>query len=530
MEQSKFFSSVIIFLIFTIIAYILTVAGLSSVFSANVFNFSAFVQFSGYLGTILFTISGVPNFPFFISFYRSIFIIFLISSIIFLIYFVYTRNSNWSIVSFIFVIMIILMAALTPIFVELFDSLFMTWVVSPGLADLIRLIASFAFIGLTAVFLLLFIYSIFKKKMISILYFFLIIISTVFWNTFSQSYFPDFIFIIMDLSNLSLSIRLKPYIYHIILNLLYFSSLIPEEVQNIIGLLIYEYYYTPISTYLISPEFLSTFFALLFLEISLQTSYFQEIYFPTQERSKRLQEQIDKLERRIEKIKESKIEEEPTVEVHSISVRRFFSSEAFDYLREMMEKRKKLKKEQYKIKKRVKEELLDDDDAQHLQLYIEERFDQNIKAKKSLAAAAIFPNISKVLGSAVVSIIYRLITFIILTIILFNATGIFQAIGSPNIRISVELLSPTIISLVLFPMVLTFPVIGSIIKIRRFPSEEPKKSGIYDIGFGIMGISIGLIFTIIGAATLVPEFYWLSIPFWIFGGIELIYGIIQFLK
>ncbi len=531
MEQNKFFSSVIMLLILTIITYIFAVAGLSSVFSANVFNFSAFIQFCGYLGTMLFTMAGVPNFPFFTSFYRSIFIIFLISSIIFLIYFVYTRNSNWSIVSFIFIVMIILMAAITPIFVELFDNFFMTWVVTPDLANLIGLFVSIAFIGLLVVFSAFLIHSIIKKKMTAVLYFFLIIISSVFINTFIQPYFPDFLFIIMDLSNLSLSIRLRPYIYHTILNLLYFSSLIPEDLQNVIGLLIYAYYYTPISTYLISPEFLSTFFALIFLEISLQTSYFQEIYFPTRERSKRLQMQIDKLETRIEKIKEAKIEEkEPTVEIHSISVRRFFSSEAFDYLREMMEKRKKLEKEQYKLRKKRSDELLDDDDAQHLQLYIEERFEQNLKAKQSLAAVAVSPNISKVLGSTVVSMIYRLITFIFLTIILFNATGIFQTIGSPNISLSVEILTPTVIALVLFPVVLTFPVIGSIIKIRRFPSEDPRKSGFYDIGFGIMGITIGLIFTIIGATTLVPEFYWLSVPFWIFGGIELIYGLIQYFR
>ncbi|MFX0141513.1 MAG: hypothetical protein ACFFDN_48190 [Candidatus Hodarchaeota archaeon] len=420
------------------------------------------------------------------------------------------------------------MAALTPIFVDLFQNFLMNWVVSASTYDLIGLIVSIAFIGLIIVFSGFFIYSVIKKKMTSILYFFLIIISTVFLNTFSQTYFPDFLIIIMDLSDLSLSIRLRPFIYQTILNLLFFSDLIPEEVQNIIGLLIYAYYLTPISTYLISPELLSTFFILIFLEISLQTSYFQEVYFPTRERNTRLQEQFAKLERRLDKIKESKIEEEePTVEIHSISVRRFFSSEAFDYLREMMEKRKKLEKEKYKMKKKEKEELLNDDDVQHLQLYIEERFDQNKTARRSLSAAAISPNISKVLESTVVSIIYRLITLIILTVILFNATSIFQAIGSPNIRMSVEILSPTIISLVLFPLVLLFPVIGSIIKIRRFPREEPKKSGIYDIGLGIMGISIGLIFTILGAVTLVLEFYWICVPFWIFGGIELIYGIIQ---
>jgi len=65
------------------------------------------------------------------------------------------------------------------------------------------------------------------------------------------------------------------------------------------------------------------------------------------------------------------------------------------------------------------------------------------------------------------------------------------------------------------------------IKIRRFPREKPKKSGIYDIGFGIIGISLGLFLTILAVLTLVPEIYWISFPLLIFGGIELIYGIIQ---
>lgn len=558
MEQGKFFSSAITLLILTIIAYIFTIGALFSVFAGNIFIFSSLIQFCGYLGTLLlqaignffilvinglsfiFTRNwnifpliamGVPNFNLFTSFYRSIFIIFLISSICFLIYFVISRNSNWSIVSFIFIVMIILMGALTPIFVQLFDSFFMNWFTgilsSRNIYDIIGLSISIIFIGLIILFSISLVDSIRKKKMVSVLYFFVILISAVFLNTFARSYFPDFLFITIELSNISLSIQLKPYIYQILLSAFYLSSLIPADIQYLIGLLIYVYYFTPISTYLVSPEFLSAFFALLFLELSFQTTYFQEVYFPTKQRGSRLQKQINSLEKRIEKIKKTKTgeEKEEKEEIHSISVQRFFSSEAFDYLREMMEKRKKLEKPQLRIKE--KEELFNDEEAQHLQLYIEERFKQNLQAKRSLAAEAVSPNISKVLESTVLNIIYRLITLLFLTFVLFNAANIFYTIGAPNIRQSVELLSPTIIALILFPIVLIFPVIGSIIKIRRLPKEQPRKSGIVDLGFGILGLTIGIIFIIIGAITFISEFYWISVLFWIFGGFELIFGIIQ---
>ncbi|MHA1298807.1 MAG: hypothetical protein ACTSO9_05125 [Candidatus Helarchaeota archaeon] len=564
MEQGKYFGSLISLLILTIITFIITVIGLSSVFAGNVFIFDLFVQFCGYLGTLLvqvignffiliidslsfiftrdfsavpFIVMGVPNFNFFTSFYRSAFILFLISSICFLIYFILTRNSNWSIVSFICIVMIILMAALTPIFVDLFDTFFMNLamekVFGGMIYTIIQLSVSIFFIVFLSIISIIFIYMVVKKRMGAILYLFLILISVVFLNTFSQNFYPDYLFISMELSNLSLSIQLKPHIYQTLLSAFYISNLLSIDLQNFISLLVYAYYLTPISSYLISPEFFSSFFALLFLEMSIQTSYFQEVYFPTRERGSRLQREIDELEKRIEKLKESKAseEKEKVTEggIHSISVRRFFSSEAFDYLREMMEKRQKIKKPKLKSKEK-EEEYLKDDDAQHLLLYIEEKFLQDSNARRTLAAEAISPNMSKVLDSTVISMIYRLITFLFLIIILFNATTIFQTIGSPIIRMSIEILTPTVMALILFPMILAFPVIGSIIKIRRFPKEEPKKSGIFDIGFGLMALAIALIFVIIGGITFLPEFIWISIPFWIFGAIELIYGLIQMIR
>ncbi|MHA1380558.1 MAG: hypothetical protein ACTSRG_19500 [Candidatus Helarchaeota archaeon] len=557
MEQEKFFGSITALLIFTIIAFISAIVGLSSVFSANVFIFEAFIQFCGYLGTLLvqvignffiliinclsfiftrnffainFIIMGVPNFNLFTTFYRSVFMLFLIASIGFLIYFLITRNSDWSVVSFICFVMIILMAALTPVFVEFFDGFFMNLtfekVFGGNIYQIIQLSASIFFIVFLSVVSCIFLYMVKEKRMSAFLYLFLIILSAVFLNTFTQNFYPDFFYTSIELSNISLSIQLKPHIYQTILNAFYLASLLPVELQELIGLLIYSYYFTPISSYLFGPEFISTFFVLLFLELSLQTSYFQEVYFPTRERGTRLQKQIDELEARVEKLKEPKAGEEEMGVPQSISVRRFFSSEAFDYLREMMEKRKKLEKPQIK---KEEEELLDDDDVQHLQMYIEERFTKNSKARRSLAAEAISPNMSKVLESTFASIIYRLILLIFLTFILFNATNIFQSISSPSIGMSIEVLAPPVIALLLFPIVLIFPVIGSIIKIRRFPKEEPRKSGVFDLGFGIVGIISALLFYIAGTATALPQFIYISIPFWIFGGIELVYGAMQML-
>ena len=90
------------------------------------------------------------------------------------------------------------------------------------------------------------------------------------------------------------------------------------------------------------------------------------------------------------KERESNEEEEEEEQTKSITIRKFFSSEAFDYMREMVEKRKEAERKvearekAAKSKKKKKldlameeEEILDLNRVQQLFAYVEQRYHQD---------------------------------------------------------------------------------------------------------------------------------------------------------
>jgi len=207
-----------------------------------------------------------------------------------------------------------------------------------------------------------------------------------------------------------------------------------------------------------------------------------EVLLPSSEREKRLKQQMDELERlarlKQEELEEQKKEMQEEGETQSISIRRFFSSAAFDYMREIIDKRKDIEKKQEKKKKLKKnngeeeeeeEEILELDKVNQLFAYIESRYAQDKNARESLTAKAAAPEMKNLLISAGRGTLIRITMLILLGLLIMSTSQILILIGQPDIQNSIELQSREIIMILLLPLCFLFPSIGSIIKIRKRP-------------------------------------------------------------
>ncbi|MHA1786315.1 MAG: hypothetical protein ACTSVY_16640 [Candidatus Helarchaeota archaeon] len=396
---------------------------------------------------------GVPADTFFNAFYFGLFQICIVGSILACIYFIFNCNSRWAFISFILLQLPMILAILTPSLGEIFSYIpAWEWL---EIISYILIIPMIVCLGYTIKYLT-------KKSSKWIVTLFLFIIFLVFFNSFKEG---------TNFAAIGASLMAETHLIN------------PFVIQSLLG--------NPLA-FFSSPILWIAFLNILFLETSFQTAYMYEVLLPTSEREKRIKLQMEELERlarlKQEELEKEKKELQEESEVQSISIRRFFSSAAFDYMREMIEKRKDIEKKEEKKKKEKKkkeseqekeeeEEILELDKVNQLFMYIETRYAQDKQAKESLTAKAASPEMKNLLFAAVKGTIIRSILLIFLTLIIVNTAPILIAISQPDIQYSFEILTREIIIIILLPICLLFPSIGSIIKILKRPKiyRERKK-------------------------------------------------------
>ncbi|NHI93232.1 MAG: hypothetical protein EAX96_12100 [Candidatus Lokiarchaeota archaeon] len=385
---------------------------------------------------------GVSADVFFRAFYFGLFQICIVGSVIAFIYFIFNCNSRWAFISFLLLQTTMVLAILTPSIGEIFSYI-------P--AGEWTIIFSYILIIPIIVCLIYTVKYLVKRSSKWVVMIFLFMVFLVFFNSFKGG---------TNFSAIGASLMAE-------------TGLINSWAeQSLIG--------NPL-LFFVGPIVWIALLNMLFLETSFQTAHMYDVLLPSSEREKRLKLQMEELER-LAKIKQEKLEQEKKEmleegETQSISIRRFFSSAAFDYMREMIEKRKDIEKKQEKKKKEKKteeeigeeEEILELDKVNQLFSYIETRYAQDKNAKESLTAKAAAPEMKNLLLSALRGTVIRLTMFILLGLLVISTTNILILIGQPDILNSIELLTREIIIILLLPICLLFPTIGSIIKILKRP-------------------------------------------------------------
>jgi len=423
---------------------------------------------------------GVPPDDFFVAFYFSLFPLFVLGATLSMAYFLINCDTKWAFYSFIFMILPMFIAIFTPTIGTLIT--YITFYESvPFLnifSSVFNLLFSLPFALVAFIYLFKLRTAISKRKLKWIQYIFIIIIAMVFFNSFLKG--GNLNAIGSDLES--------------------FTQLVNPLVNNKTL-----FYGNPLFTFFFNPVFMAVFFSLIYLEVACQTSYIYEVFLPSAYRGQRLEEQMKQLER-LAKLKEEKkklleeseeeIQEEGMMQTQSVTIRKFFSSEAFDYMREMIEKRKEsekvsdirkksITKREQKIlsllKEEEEEEILDVSKVQQLNSYVEERYRQDKNARATLTASAALPSKKKLLITAGKNALYRIVTLVLLTFLIMNVSNIFQflfLIPPPDIIYSIEFQTAEMITILLLPIALAFPTIGSIIKLQRRPKiyRRPKQA------------------------------------------------------
>ncbi len=219
--------------------------------------------------------------------------------------------------------------------------------------------------------------------------------------------------------------------------------------------------------FLTNPIFLAAFFTFLFLEITYLTAYNYEVSKPALEREHILEEQLQTLQRlgqqSIEPLKKK-------AELHSISIRRFFSSEAFDFMREIIEKGV--------YDKEMQARMASLRDYQHLQTYLEDLYVNDPEARMTLTAKGSLPSASRLAKASLIGTGWRVITVLFLVIICFSPLVFFNILSFiiPSLVTSyLEISTIAAVIVLTIPLVLLFPTIGTIIKLRRMPEIEEEE-------------------------------------------------------
>ncbi len=397
---------------------------------------------------------GVSPDLFFNAFYFGLFQICIVGSILSFAYFVFNCESRYAFLSFTLLILSMILAIITPMLGQMLSLIpagsYLEWI-------------SYIFLIPLIICLVYTVKSLINRSTRWIVSLFLSILFLVIFNSLKGG--SDFATIGATLAST--------------------TNLINPIVENsLIG--------NPIA-FFISPILWIALLNILFLETSFQMSYMYEVLLPTSEREKRLKLQMSELER-LARIKQEELEREKKelqeeTEVQSVSIRRFFSSAEFDYMREMIDKRKEIEKKQEKkkkIKKKIDgkeeieindEEILQLEKVNQLFAYIESRYAQDKMAKESLTAKAAAPEMGKLLLTALKGTLIRFTMLILLALLIMNTTHVLVVIGQPDIQFSIELLTREIIMILLIPICFLFPSIGSIIKLIKKPKvyREIKK-------------------------------------------------------
>ncbi|TFG05964.1 MAG: hypothetical protein EU536_00040 [Promethearchaeota archaeon] len=216
-------------------------------------------------------------------------------------------------------------------------------------------------------------------------------------------------------------------------------------------------------SFISNPIFLAALFTFIFLEITYLAAYNYEISKPSLERERTINEQL----RSLEKLGERGTEDlQAKAELHSVSIRRFFSSEAFDFMREVIERGVYDKEAQARMASLR--------DYQHLQAYLDDLYIKDPEARSSLTARAALPDTSKLANASFVGIGYRILLVFVFLIVCFSPFLFFDILGVIPTPITsyLEIRTIAAVLVVAVPLVLLFPFVGTILKMRRLPKIE----------------------------------------------------------
>lgn len=217
-------------------------------------------------------------------------------------------------------------------------------------------------------------------------------------------------------------------------------------------------------SFISNPIFLAAFFTFLFLEITYLTSYNYAVAKPALERERAIEQQLSELQELGERSTESL---EAKAELHSISIRRFFSSEAFDFMREVIERGV--------YDKEAQARMASFRDYQRLQTYLEDLYVKDPEAKISLTAKGSLPSSSRLAKASLIGTSYRVLMVFLLILLCFSPLLFFDLLSFifPSLITSyLEIGTLAAVIVLVIPLVLLFPVIGTVIKMRRMPEVE----------------------------------------------------------
>ncbi|MHA1310453.1 MAG: hypothetical protein ACTSQO_05925 [Candidatus Helarchaeota archaeon] len=262
--------------------------------------------------------------------------------------------------------------------------------------------------------------------------------------------------------------RLRSIFYF--LGALYFISILFVPIGSISSLsyaLLNLYNTSPLSTgvdYFINPLFIGSLLLFLFLELAFQSVYIQKIGDPAIERAKKIDNQLKNLESQVKEY-ESRVKSK--IELHSMSIRRKFSSEAFDFIREVAETGALGDEEKSRMEINTMREY------SQLQNYLENLYNRDPESEIALKAHTARPSLKKIAINSTVWIIIKLFVISLLTFLCFNPLIFFTIMGSPSsILGSIEINLIEICVMIIAPLALLFPAIALIIDIRRKKFDE----------------------------------------------------------
>lgn len=396
----------------------------------NIWN--AFVYFFMYTFGILgnlFT-GGAVAFPFnwdyfwnnyLVSIYYFGFEICIIVAVISMILFVKNCNSEWSFRAFLFMVGMLILITLTqyahylnPKELAFGDTFTMVWTILFTLFGVLLLVKGFS--------------NLFKKNSRTVFYFcfalFILVVSYTSKGLFAS--IPTF-----------------------------YSDSLSDSVINM-----------NFTAFITNPIFLAAFFTFLFLEITYLTAYNYAVSKPALEREKAITAQLGRLEQLGQRRTEAL---QARAELHSISISRFFSSEAFDFMREVIDRGVYDKEAQARAASLR--------DFQHLQSYLEDLYIKDPDARNSLTAKGSLPSSEKLAKASLKGTGYRVLIIFLLIFLCFSPLIFFNALAiipSP-IPHYLEVLTIAAVIVIAVPLVLLFPTIGTILKLRRLPKIEEEK-------------------------------------------------------
>ncbi len=190
-----------------------------------------------------------------------------------------------------------------------------------------------------------------------------------------------------------------------------------------------------------------------YLEVSYQMIYSYSVGKPVEDREETLKKQLLALRQATRK--QDAIERGEKVSITGMS--RTTGATAFSFLREAIER--KVVGTQDAL-----ENLDAISDVRRLQIYVDELFASDFKAKDELTAKAAAPSSSYVIGSTITGSAIRFLTVVSISFILMSPGVVSTLLNLPiGIQGSVELFQPEIVLLFLVPIVLLFPFIAMVI-------------------------------------------------------------------